>query len=436
MRATLRAALVFAGGVPLSLAVVLLDPALWPLGLGYVGFAIMVTAIDALLAIPRRRLRIEVTPPAALQMGSTDEVAVSIEAGARRSRAAFEVLFDASGPVAAPAAVTALIDETGTTVCRVPLIPERRGIAVLERLWVRWRGPWGLVERHSVIALDRSIPVIPNVRRVWMNALLFSSRESPLGILPQSGHGDGSEFDALRDYTPGLDHRSIDWKHSARHLRLVCKEFRTERNNTIVLAFDSGHLMSAPVLGMPRLDHAVNAALVLAYACQRNGDRVGMFAFDSRVRAFVQPLGGVHGFRRIQRAAAEIAYCHEETNFTLGLAELATRLNRRALVILQTDFVDTITAELMIENLGRLSKRHLVLFVCTPNPQILGAVDDAPATLRAMTRAVVAYDMLRERRVVLERLQRLGILCLEAPHGSLGADLVNRYLTIKRREMI
>ena len=77
----------------------------------------------------------------------------------------------------------------------------------------------------------------------------------------------------------------------------------------------------------------------------------------------VGPQRGIASFARIQRATAELDYHHQETNFTLGLAELATRLKRRALVILFTDFVDTVTAELLIESLQRVANKHVVVFV-------------------------------------------------------------------------
>ena len=111
-------------------------------------------------------------------------------------------------------------------------------------------------------------------------------------------------------------------------------------------------------------------------------------------------------------------------------------MDRRTLVILITDFIDTVTAELMVENLQRLSRRHLVLFVTLKNPDLQTIVDAPPASLQAMARIGIADTMIRERQVVMERLRRLGVLCLETERQALGAELVNRYLAIKRRELI
>src|SRR5260370_40186596 len=111
--------------------------------------------------------------------------------------------------------------------------------------------------------------------------------------------------------------------------------------------------MQEPVDPTPRPDHANNAGLILACIPLQGGDLVGTYGFDAAVRQYLGPIRGVSSFARIQRATAELGYHHQETNFTLGLAELNARLKRRALVLLFTDFVDTITAELLILSLPR-----------------------------------------------------------------------------------
>src|SRR3546814_15041776 len=96
--------------------------------------------------------------------------------------------------------------------------------------------------------------------------------------------GDGSDFDALVEFRAGMDRRAIDWKQSARHLKLHAKEFRTERNNQIVFAIDAGRQMTDPIAGLPRLDRAVSAVLQNAWVALKLGDRASLFAFDSRPR--------------------------------------------------------------------------------------------------------------------------------------------------------
>jgi uncharacterized protein (DUF58 family) len=266
--------------------------------------------------------------------------------------------------------------------------------------------------------------------------LQFFAQEATYGMKAQRQKGEGAEFEALREYVPGLDNRHIDWKHSARHYKLLCKEFRTERNHHVIMAFDTGHLMLEPVEGLTRLDHAINSGLVLACVSLQGGDLVGTYGFDAVARQYLGPSRGIASFARIQRATAELNYHHQETNFTLGLAELGVRLKRRALVILFTDFVDTVTAELLIESMQRMVSKHLVVFVTQRGSVLTRAVDAAPTQFSDVAQAVIAHDFLRERSIVFERLERLGVHCLDVPSRGLPVALINRYLMIKQRGLI
>ena len=286
------------------------------------------------------------------------------------------------------------------------------------------------------VAIDQQVGVVPNIGAVRAIALrMFADQNFIAGLKVERFLGDGSEFESLREYVPGLDHRAIDWKSSARHRKLLCQEFRAERNHQVVLAVDAGQLMSEPVGGVPKLDHAINAAILLGWFCLRTGDRVGLVGFDERVRTWAEPAGGMHTFQRLQAMSAEIDYRAVETNYTLTLAELSTRLRRRSLVVLFTDFLDTVTAELMIDNVTRLARRHLVLFVAVRDPSLETRALARPRSLGTLHQAVVAGDFVRERHVVLERLRRAGAHCIDTAPARFSMALVNRYLDIKRREL-
>ena len=431
----------FVAAAPLvALLLAAIAPRLWLLGPAYLGVVMLALAIDALLALPRRRLTIRFDPPELLYVGETSPAVLDLTPAGSRIPQRIEATIDHAPTLEMPARIEIPCDGTHTVRTEIPLLPRRRGTMPLTDLWLRWTGPYGLMRIQMKRPLDAKLRVVPNIRAVRAAALAFTRQDAIYGIKDQRQLGDGSEFDALRDYQQGFDRRAIDWKHSARHRRLVCKEFRSERNHQIILALDTGHLMREPIGGVPRLDHAINAALLLSYASLKGGDRVGLYGFDARVRLQTEPLGGVDRFPRLQRMTAELDYAAEETNFTLGLTLLAQRLQRRSLIVLFTDFVDTVTAELMIENVGRLSGRHLVLFVALQDPELRAIVDAAPdsipGSMEAVARSVVANELRKERLVVFERLRRLGVQCVEAPYNRIGTDLINRYLAIKQREMI
>jgi uncharacterized protein (DUF58 family) len=440
MRPTLRCLVVFLAGIPVSLGAVSIHPRLWTVWIAYLGAALMLAGLDALLALPRRRMRITVDLPEQIFIGETAPARVQIAVASRR-QAEVGVLAELAADLAPQPEARGRVtrDEgarrSGLTL-EVPLVPRRRGEHALRALHLRWRGPLGLIEHRMVSRVDKQIAVVPNIGAVRAIALrMFADQNFVAGLKVERFLGDGSEFESLREYVPGLDHRAIDWKSSARHRKLLCQEYRAERNHQVVLAVDAGQLMSEPVDGVPKLDHAINAAILLGWFCLRTGDRVGLIGFDEKVRTWAEPMGGMHAFQRLQAMSAEIDYRTVETNYTLTLAELSTRLKRRSLVVLFTDFLDTVTAELMIDNVTRLARRHLVLFVAVRDPSLETRALARPRSLRLVHEAVVAGDFMRERHVVLERLKRAGAHCIDVDPARFSMSLVNRYLDLKRREL-
>lgn len=433
---TRRAVLIMAAGAPLALALGLIAPGLWSAGLAWILAVIGLIGLDALLAPSARSVTLDLQSPdhlpAAAQGGSA-ELGVAFQGRApRRLEAALETNANLS---AAPPRADVLVHGREARHA-FALAPVRRGAGSIDRAWVRWTGPLGLTNLQLSHRFGRAVPVIPDVQAVRKAALSLFARDAYFGQKAQIERGDGTEFQALREFQPGMDLRTIDWKQSARHGQILSKEFRTERNHPIMLVIDSGRLMGEPVEGAPKLDRALNAALLLGYVGLRLGDRVGLCAFDSRPRLIGRPVTGTPAFPVLQRLATTVDYSTEETNFTLGLSTVLGALDRRALVVVFTDFADTTSAELMLESAARLTKRHLVLFALFTDTELEDLTRREPIEPADVSRAVVADILLQERKLVIAKLRRMGAEVIEAPAGRFGADLVDRYLGLKRRDRL
>jgi uncharacterized protein (DUF58 family) len=424
-----RAAILAAASSLPAIAVAVLVPAYWYAGLFIVLLVLALTAADALATPGAKALQAALEAPRAAYVGQ--DVTLDIMArvgGSRRFEAAVE--HDAR---LVPAASGSELTHDGRTM-RFAAV--RRGSATIDALWLRWPGMLGLVWRQKRIDLDRKIAVLPDVRPVRTEALRLFRRDASIGEIVQVDTGAGGEFQALAEFRQGMDRRAIDWKASARHGGLIAKEYRIERHNEIVFAIDAGRLMCEPVDGVPRIDRAISAALTAAFVALKLGDKVSLFGFDARPRISSGAVSGVASFATFQGLAAELDYSNEETNFTLALTTLGSQLKRRSLVLVFTDFVDPTSAELMLRNVGRLAERHLVLFILMHDVELEAIANAAPERSADVSRAVIASSMLRERRIVVARLQRLGVHIVEAHHDRVGTELVNAYLGLKRRNLL
>lgn len=435
IRPTLRTVICFGLSVPLSLVIVTLFPGFWYVSLYLPAAVIALALADAVTMPAAGRLDVTARCPKQIHVGREAILFFYFRTTGRVRGTAMEMLLELEGPAQALLPHTVVMSGDAFEAA-LPVVPSLRGQIRVTALWLRWRGPLGLAECRRKQLTDDVIDVLPDVKGIHDEALQFFARDAVHGVKTQRMRGEGTEFDALREYAPGMDVRHMDWKRSARHRKLLCKEFRQERNHQIVLGFDTGHLMLEPMDGMSRLDHAIRAGLLLGWVSLRGGDLVGSCAFDARLCGFLKPGQGMPYFAQFQRFAASLAYNTEETNYTLGLAELNSRLNRRALVVLFTDFVDTTSAELLIESLHILLKRHLVVFVTMRDPLLTDLRAARPGDFHAAAEAVIADDFLRDRAIVLERIARLGAHCLDVTARGMSAALLNRYLMIKQRGLL
>jgi uncharacterized protein (DUF58 family) len=432
---TRRAIVVMAAGAAPALFVALIAPQAWLAAAAWVLLVAAIIVADLVLAVAPASLELQAVTPRMTGVGRPEPVALQARFEGRAPR---QIELAVAGderlqlhPLRQRLEITG-----GQAEATLVLKARRRGEGQLGGLWARWRGPLGLVWRQRAERPDATVAVTPDVQGVKEEALRLFARDAPLGQKVQLDVGEGAEFHALKEFQTGMDLRAVDWKQSARHGRLVGREYRVERNHHVILALDCGRLMSAPVAGEPRVDHAINAALLLAFTSLKLGDRVGLFAFDSRPRVASGAAAGAGAFGVLQQLAAAIDYSAEETNFTLALTSLSGQLKRRALVVVFTDFADATSAQLMVENLGRLTRTHLVLFVTFRDEELETLISTAPQSADDVSRAVIAQALARQREVVIGRLKRMGVQVVEASAGALGPQLVNAYLDIKRRELV
>ena len=428
---TRRAVFAVTLGIPLSLVAALAAPRLWTAGLAWSVFAMALVAVDLGLGLWGRKLAVEAQVPDMLGVGRSGGADFLLSF--RNAPARAEAELEGNERLVISPRRRLLASEANRMAAAFTLKPLRRGEGRLERLWLRWTGPLGLAWIQHVHPLARSVPVIPDVESVREEAVRLFERNNDSGLQVRLDRGQGSEFHALREFQPGLDPSRMDWKTSARHNKLIVKEFRVEQNQHIVAVLDTGRLMSEPLAGQPRLDRALQAILLLAFVGLKLGDRFRLFAFDSRLRLRSGSVSGVRAFPALQRLAAQLDYSTEETNFTLGLTQLAGDIEHRSVIILFSDFSDTTSAELMLENVAQLLKRHIVLFVVFRDEELESLRRAEPESARDASSAVIADMLLKERDLVMARLRQLGVEIVDAPVDRMGAGVISAYLALKQR---
>jgi uncharacterized protein (DUF58 family) len=432
---TRAAVMAAAVGVPLTLVLAAMAPGRWYLGLAWPVAVLVLAAFDALLA-PRGG-RIEIAVPDFAYVGEERDLKVTVRIADKQPPRAASVALAVNARLAVEDDGRAVVPlEDGAGAILLPVTATRRGMGQVEGAWLRWRGSLGLAWRQRRSEGAWSFPILPDLRPLHEKGAQILQRHTIEGLLAQAHRGEGTDFDALVEYRAGMDRRAIDWKQSARHMKLHAKEYRIERNAQVVFAVDAGRQMSEPVAGVPRVDRAVAAALLTAWVALKLGDRVALHAFDSRPRIASGLVSGGAAFGELQRLAAAIDYSADETNYTFAMTTLSARLSRRSMIVIFTEFTDLTSADFMVRAARRLVETHLLLVVVLRDEELEAIVERRPENADDVTRAVTAAALLEDRRLAIVRLQHLGVHVIEAPHDQVGESLVAGYLDLKRRNLL
>lgn len=437
IKASSRLIVLLLFSMTLALLPVIISQSLWVVWLGYLITLFLLILIESFeLLQSSKKVTLKTETPNLLYIGLKDEIHFTIENIPDWEAFKGKIYIDCN-EILSKVTESCPFNVEEKKKLILPLRPLRRGTARVETVTLLWQSRFGLLSFVKKVELNKKIAVVSDFKSLKRLAIeFFGSRDITTGLKIEKYVGEGSEFDRLKEYLPGMDHRTIDWKASARHNKLLNREFRAERNHQILLAYDSGYLMGESIEGIPKLDHAINNSLFLSYVSLQVGDRVGLFSFNEKMQTFWEPRGGLQHFHTFKKATGSIEYTNKDTNFTRSFAELSYKLHSRALIVVFTDFIDSISAELMVENITRIGKKHLIMFISMKDTKATELIEQRPIHAEAVSQSVITYEMELEREVVLNKLRKKGILVINVEPHKLTGEIINHYLRIKRREMI
>ncbi|KUM91115.1 MULTISPECIES: DUF58 domain-containing protein [Streptomyces] len=310
------------------------------------------------------------------------------------------------------------------------LRPTRRGDRHADRVTFRSYGPLGLFSRQGTHKVPWTVRVLPPfTSRKHLPAKLARLRELD-GRTSVLTRGEGTEFDSLREYVPGDDTRSIDWRATARLTSVAVRTWRPERDRHILVVLDTGRTSAGRVGDAPRLDASMDAALLLAALASRAGDRVDLLAYDRGVRALVQGRTANDLLPALVGAMATLEPELVETN-ARGLTATALRTApRRSLIVLLTTLDAAPIEEGLLPVLPQLTQRHTVLLASVADPHI-ARMATARGNTDAIYEAAAAAQAQTERDRTAEQLRRHGVTVVDATPDDLAPALADAYLALK-----
>ena len=426
------------GRVPLLLALgfvpVVLRPTLSTVGL-WVLVVALACLLDYLLAPRPAALSITRPPVGSVRLGYPTETTLAVANDS--SRVVRGILRDAWQPTAGASANRHRfrLSPGDRTLLRTPLLPRRRGDLRSFGVTVRLPGPLGLVAKQHTRVVPGTVRSLPPFEsRKHLPSRLARLRDLD-GRSAVRVRGQGTEFDSLREYVRGDDVRSIDWRASARNRNVVVRTWQPERDRRVVLVLDTSRTSAGRVDDVPRLDSAMDAALLLAALAARAGDRIDFVAGDRRVRARQRSAGARDVAATLQETMADLEPVIAEADWS-GLAGAVQGFGRqRALVVLLTPLEPSSIEDGLLPVLPALTKHHRV---------VLASVRDPALDRLAATRSTIdeVYDAAAAEQVIVRRdrtaglLRAMGVDVVDADAERLPPALADHYLHLKAQGLL
>jgi uncharacterized protein (DUF58 family) len=396
------------------------------------GLLVVAALVDWRLAADPARLVIEREAPAIVSLGQpapvawtvtnptgrrlhlsfADELAPSLRATNRRVR------------LAVPAGARAR--------AAVEVRPSRRGRFELTEVVVRVEGPLRLAARQDRQERPATLRVYPPFgSRDEAELRINRARILDVGLRSAAGRGGGTEFDAMREYGPDDEFRRIDWSATARAGKPIVRTYRAERNQTVLCLLDNGRVMAGRVADVPRVEHAMDAVMMLTTVATRLGDRAGLVAFDRDVRAVVAPGHSRAQLGRVTEAMYELEPQLVESDYEGAFVEALARFRRRALLVVFTELAEQAVADTLLPALPLVARDHVVVLASVQDPAVVELARSMPEDPSGTYAKAAAIASLEERRRLTGRLRGMGITVVDAPPGKLAPTLADAYLKVK-----
>lgn len=405
-------------------------------GMAGVALVVALVAIDYVLLPGRSHITARREIPEIIGLGDRQEPRLEIESSwSQPFIATIAHELPASFVVDIPESVE--IPSRAAIAVPMPFTPMRRGPAALGDVALRIRTRFGLVARIRRIRLGGTTTVVPslaNVRRFRL--LAMQHRLQDVGVRALRRRGEGRSFAGLREYVPGDDPRNIDWKSTARHNRMMLREFTIERSQTVIALVDCGRAMTQMAGEFARIEHVLSAAMLLTDVAAVSGDQVGALAFDDVVRAFVPPQRGRAALGVVREALSGITASMSEPDYATAFRMLALRQRRRALIVFFTDVIDARASRSLVAYLGRAAARHAVVVVAIRNDALIATTRPTTDSVAGVYVSAAAEELVQEREEALARMRRAGVNVLDVSASQMSTAVVNRYLEIKARGLL
>jgi uncharacterized protein (DUF58 family) len=315
--------------------------------------------------------------------------------------------------------------------------PVKRGEYNFGAVNVYVMSPLHLLMRRYKFSQDITVPVYPSFIQMRKYELMaISNRLTEAGIKKIRKIGHNMEFDQIKDYVPGDDYRTVNWKASARRDRLMVNTYQDEKSQQVYSLIDMGRIMKMPFEEMSLLDYSINASLVISNIAMIKYDKAGIITFSHKVQQVLPADRKKMQLFKIMELLYKQKTGYLETDYERLYASLRRNVTQRSLLLLFTNFESFSGLQRQMKYLRRIARDHLLVVIFFENTELRSFLDQKPKTTQEIYYKTIAEKFAYEKKMIVKELEKFGIHSIYTAPQNLSVNTINKYLELKARGAI
>lgn len=317
------------------------------------------------------------------------------------------------------------------------LKPVERGEYFFGSLNVFSSSPLKLARKRDKFDRSQMVRVYPSfIQMKKYDFMAIDQKIAQPGLKKIRKIGHTMEFEQIRDYVPGDDVRSINWKATAKHGDLMVNQYQDERSQPVFSVIDSGRTMKMPFNGLKLLDYAINSALAFSNIAIRKKDKAGLITFSNKIEKWVSGSSKKTHLNLLLENLYNVDSRFLDSDFGLLYTHLKKRLPQRSLLLLYTNFEHISALRRQLPYLQTISRKHLLVVIFFENTELESLISSKAENIPQIFDQTIAEQFSYDKKLMARELQKHGIQTILTKPEELTVNTINKYLEIKKRGIL
>jgi uncharacterized protein (DUF58 family) len=316
--------------------------------------------------------------------------------------------------------------------------PKVRGEYFWKNCYVAFQmKPWSLLSRRETFEFEQTVSCYPSFEqfnKIPLKAIVSNFHESSDNLTRKIGQS--LEFEQIKNYAVGDDYRHINWKASAKQGDLMVNQYQDERSQDIYCILDMGRAMKMPFYKQTLLDYSINASLALSKAVISMQDKAGILGLTHNKCDFLPARKDMKQFGKINDFLFNLQTQYLEADYELLYKFVRVNIKQRSLLVIFTNFDSVNSLYRQMPYLKVLAKYHLLLVIFFKNAEIARMTEEKAQDLKGIYDKTIGHSILFQNKLITKELNKFGIQSLYIEPKNLSLEVINKFVEIKRRQLI